>query len=104
MKDILLTLLAMFISLAGNAASGNESTKVTTANRMTITIGQKTFTATLEDNATATAFKDDEQESERENGYGNYNGNGKCFDRMVNRMTAGWRRCPRRLAGSAPKR
>ena len=59
MRAILLPLLATFISLGGiaSAASAYESTNVTTANKMTITIGGKTFNATLEDNATATAFK-----------------------------------------------
>jgi hypothetical protein len=59
MRAIILPLLATLISVGGiaYAASANESTRVTTAKKMTITIGEKTFTATLEDNATATAFK-----------------------------------------------
>ena len=59
MKNILLSLLLVGASLGGilPVAAAGEGNKGTTKNQMTIKIGEKTFTATLEDNATATAFK-----------------------------------------------
>ena len=59
MNTLTLPLLAFAFSLGGavSVAGASETKKAPTGNQMTITIGQKTFTATLEDNATATAFK-----------------------------------------------
>ena len=59
MKDILFTLFLIGLLARGFlfAAGSSETNNDATGNQMTITIGQKTFTATLEDNATATAFK-----------------------------------------------
>ncbi len=59
MNELTLPLLAMVLSLSGavSVANASEIKNVPTGNQMTITIGQKAFTATLEDNATATAFK-----------------------------------------------
>ena len=59
MKNILFAITLIGLSSAGtvSAAGSSETKKPTTENQMTITIDQKTFTATLEDNATAAAFK-----------------------------------------------
>ena len=59
MKNILfaITLIGLSSGDTLSAAGSSETKKPTTGNQTTITIGQKTFTATLEDNATATAFK-----------------------------------------------
>ena len=59
MKSILLPLLPIVLGTGCtvSAAETGAAGKTVTANQMTITIGRKTFTATLEDNATATAFK-----------------------------------------------
>lgn len=55
MKKITLPLLAFALSLSGAISVANTSEA--NGNQMTITIGKKAFTATLEDNATANAFK-----------------------------------------------
>jgi len=59
MNRLKLPLLAFSLSLAGaiSVAIASDTKKQLTGNQMTITIGQKAFTATLEDNATANAFK-----------------------------------------------
>ena len=59
MTKITIPLLAFALSLSGaiSAVNASETKKQPTGNQMTITIGQKAFTATLEDNATANAFK-----------------------------------------------
>ena len=59
MKDILFTVFVIGLLARGFlfAASSSETNNDATGKQMTITIGQKTFTATLEDSATATAFK-----------------------------------------------
>ena len=59
MKNILfaITLIGLASGDTASAAGTSETKNPATGNQMTITIGQKTFTATLEDNATATAFK-----------------------------------------------
>ncbi len=59
MKKLTLPLLSFALSLSGalSVANASETKKAPTGNQMTITIGQKTFTATLEDNPTAKAFK-----------------------------------------------
>ena len=59
MNKLTLPLLAFALSLGSaiSAANASETKKQPTGNKMTITIGQTAFTATLEDNATATAFK-----------------------------------------------
>jgi hypothetical protein len=59
MNKLTLPLLAFALSLGGaiSVANASEPKKQPTGNQMTITIGQKAFTATLEDNATANAFK-----------------------------------------------
>src|SRR5215212_5457611 len=59
MKNILFALMLIALSSGGtaSAAGASENNKPARGNQMTITIGKKTFTASLEDNATATAFK-----------------------------------------------
>lgn len=59
MRNIIRALLLIGVVLGGalSAAKANDDNKGATENRMKITIGQKTFTATLENNATATALK-----------------------------------------------
>ena len=59
MKNTIFSLILIGAVLGGtlSAANGSNGNRGTTENQMKITIGQKTFTATLEDNATATAFK-----------------------------------------------
>lgn len=49
--------LILIGGLLGPTAKGSDANRGTMENQMLITVGQKTFTATLEDNATATAFK-----------------------------------------------
>ncbi len=59
MKKVICALLLIGAVLAGGitAADPKDEKQDTNGNRMKITIGEKTFTATLEDNATAEAFK-----------------------------------------------
>jgi len=59
MKNTIFSLILIGAVLGGtlSAANGSNGNRGTTENQMKITIGEKTFTATLEDNATATAFK-----------------------------------------------
>jgi hypothetical protein len=59
MKNIILPLALIGVVLGGtlSALDTTDASKGTTETQMRITIGQKTFTATLDDNATATAFK-----------------------------------------------
>ena len=59
MKNTLIPLLLVGSLLGGTlpAADGSDGNKSTTGKQMTIKIGPKVFTATLADNATATAFK-----------------------------------------------
>ena len=52
-----ITLIGLSSTGIVSAAGSSETKKSPTGNQMIITIGQKIFTATLEDNATATAFK-----------------------------------------------
>lgn len=55
---VILTLLLIGVVLGGAlpAAKASDDNKGTTKNQMKVTIGQKTFIATLENNATVTAF------------------------------------------------
>lgn len=59
MKHIVRALLLSGVVLGGAlfAAKANDDNKGTPRNQMKITIGKKIFTATLETNATATAFE-----------------------------------------------
>jgi hypothetical protein len=59
MKKILLLITLVGVLLGGTLppASASDGNKDTTKNQMIIKIGEKTFTAKLADNATATAFK-----------------------------------------------
>lgn len=59
MRNFVHALLLVGLVLGGalSPAEANNANGGTTKNRMKITIGQKTFTATLEDNAAAAAFK-----------------------------------------------
>jgi hypothetical protein len=59
MKQFLSALLLIGLLASGLlvAVNSSETMKAATGNQMTITVGAKTFAATLEDNATATAFK-----------------------------------------------
>jgi hypothetical protein len=59
MKNILLLITLVGVLLGGTLppASASDGNKDTTKNQMIIKIGEKTFTAKLADNATATAFK-----------------------------------------------
>lgn len=58
-KNIVCSLMLIGVVLGGalSTAKAKDENKVTTENQMKITIGQKTFTATLENNTTVTAFK-----------------------------------------------
>ena len=59
MKNILLLITLVCVLPGGTLppASASDGNKDTTKNQMIIKIGEKTFTAKLADNATATAFK-----------------------------------------------
>ena len=59
MENIMSSLILTAVMLGGtlSAAGPSAGNKGTTENQMIIKIGSRTFTATLADNATATAFK-----------------------------------------------
>lgn len=59
MKHLLLPLILIGLLLGGTlpTANGSDGNKGTNRKQMTIKIGPKVFTATLAENATATAFK-----------------------------------------------
>ncbi|MDB6170801.1 MAG: hypothetical protein JWL59_112 [Chthoniobacteraceae bacterium] len=59
MKNTIFSIVLAGAFLGGTlpAANGSDGNKDTTKNQMIVKIGEKTFTATLADNATATAFK-----------------------------------------------
>ena len=50
-------LFAVMLGCSLSAADASDGSKETTMNQMVITIGSKSFTATLAENRTATAFK-----------------------------------------------
>lgn len=54
MNNVILTLVLIGVVLGGalSTAEASDGNKGTAENQMIITIGQKTFTATLENNAT----------------------------------------------------
>ena len=59
MKNIMSRLILIAVMLGGtlSAANASDGDKATMENQMIIRIGSKTFTATLAENRTATAFK-----------------------------------------------